>query len=249
MNIAVITAGGIGKRMGCNVPKQFLVVNGKPIILYTLEIFNHHPEIDAIIIVCYKPWMSRMQMMVDKAYLNKVVKIVEGGDEGQQSIYNGLCAAKQWCKEQGQEMSDAIVLIHDSVRPMVPHDLISRNIEEVQKYGNSITVIRPTETFIAKEYGKHRLLERNDIHIVRAPQCFYLDRILRLHQQAISDGKSAYKDCCAMLCFYGIPFHETEGPSTNIKITYPPDILLFRSLMELTEIQTLFDEREIRDDE
>lgn len=239
MNIAIITAGGTGKRMGSRIPKQFLEVNGKPIILYTLEIFNNHPQIDAIIIVCCKPWIKRLQMMVSKAYIEKIVEIVEGGEEGQQSIYNGLCAARQWCGEQGQAASDTIVLVHDSVRPLVSHELITRNIEDVKRYGNSITVISPTETFIVEERGEHRMLERNDIHIVRAPQCFYLDRILQLHQQAIADGKSAYRDCCSMLCDYGVHFHETEGPSTNLKITYPSDILMFRSLIQLRETQQM----------
>lgn len=240
MNIAIITAGGTGQRMGSNIPKQFIEVNGKPIILYTLEVFNNHPLIDAIIVVCCKSWIKRLQKMVDKSYLDKVVKIAEGGEEGQQSIYNGLCAAKQWREEQENEASDTIVLIHDSVRPLVTPDLITRNIEDVQTYGNSITVIRPTETFIVEEDGKHRMLQRNDIHIVRAPQCFYLDKIMELHQQAIADGKSAYRDCCSMLCDYGIPFHETEGLSTNIKITYPSDIFLFRSLIELKEMQSIW---------
>lgn len=240
MNIALITAGGFGQRMGASIPKQFIEVNGKPIIIYTLEMFNNHPEIDGIIIVCCKPWMKRLQMMVNKAFLEKVVKITEGGEEGQQSIYNGLSAAKLWCEEQGCEATDAIVLVHDSVRPLVTHDLISRNIEDVQKYDNAITVVRPTETFVVEEGGKHRMLERNDIHVVRAPQSFYLDKILGLHQRAIADGKMSYKDCCSMMCDYGIEFHETEGPTTNIKITYPSDILLFRSLIEIKEIQIMF---------
>lgn len=240
MNIAIITAGGYGKRMGTSIPKQFIEVNGKPIIIYTLETFNNHPEIDAIIVVCTKQWMKRLQMMVDRAYLEKVVNIVEGGEEGQQSIYNGLCAARTWCQEQGCAPSDAIVLVHDSVRPLVTHDLISRNIEDVRKFGNAITVIRPTETFVVAEEGdRHRMLERSDIHVVRAPQSFWLDKILRLHERALDDGKMAYKDCCSMMCDYCISFHETEGPTTNIKITIPSDILLFRSLIELREVRTM----------
>lgn len=240
MNIAIITAGGTGRRMGATIPKQFMKVNGKAIVLYTIEAFNNHPQIDGIIIVCYKPWMKRLRMMVDQAFLDKVVKIVVGGKERQQSIYNGLCAAEMWCEEQGCKAKDAIVLIHDGVRPLVSQDLITRNIEDVLKYDNAITVIRPTETFIVEENGKHRMFQRNDVHIVRAPQSFYLDKILKLHQLAIVDGKSDYKDCCSMLCDYGIPFHETEGPSTNIKITYPSDMFLFRSLIELREKQTIW---------
>lgn len=240
MVIALITAGGIGQRMGASIPKQFMEVNGKPIILYTLEIFNNHPEIDGIVIACCKPWMKHLQMMVNKAYLEKVVKITEGGDEGQQSIYNGLCAARTWCQEQGCDPSEAIVLVHDSVRPLVTQELISHNIEDVRKFGNAITVIRPTETFVVEENnGRHRRLERNDIHVVRAPQSFRLDKILGLHERALADGKRTYKDCCSMMCDYGMAFHETEGPTTNIKITIPSDILLFRSLIELREVRTM----------
>lgn len=98
--------------------------------------------------------------MVNKAYLDKVVKIVEGGKEGQQSIYNGLCAANLWCEEQGREAKEAIVLVHDSVRPLVANDLITRNIEDVQQYGNAITVIRPTETFNVMELARRCHTER-----------------------------------------------------------------------------------------
>lgn len=239
MNIAIITAGGSGKRMRSSIPKQFIEVNGKPIILYTLETFNNHPEIDVVIVVCTKQWMKRLQMMVNRAYLEKVVKIVEGGEEGQQSIYNGLCAAEEWCNENSIAVSDTIVLIHDAVRPLVTPKLISKNIDDVNKFGNSITVVHPTETFLLKENGMQRLLRRDDILIVRAPQCFYLDKILGLHKRAIDDGKCHFQDCSSMLGAYNVPFHETEGHSTNIKITFPSDILLFRSMLELREVRTM----------
>lgn len=132
------------------------------------------------------------------------------------------------------------MLVHDSVSPLVTQELISHNIEDVRKFGNAITVIRPTETFVVEENnGRHRRLERNDIHVVRAPQSFRLDKILGLHERALADGKRTYKDCCSMMCDYGMAFHETEGPTTNIKITIPSDILLFRSLIELREVRTM----------
>lgn len=233
MNIAIITAGGRGERMGNHIPKQFVEVNGKPIILYTLEVFETHSQIDAIIIVCIKEWIEKMRQLVKHYYINKVVSIVVGGPEGQQSIYNGLCEAERLYPV------DSIVLIHDSVRPMVDQKLISQNIADVERYGNSITVVPSVETFIIEEKETKKMIMREDVHVVRAPQCFHLKDILSLHRQAITDGRSLYRDCCSMLCDYNLPFHETIGPSTNIKITFPSDILMFRSLILLKETQQM----------
>lgn len=233
MNIAIITAGGRGERMGNSIPKQFVEVNGKKIILYTLEVFEKHPQIDAIIIVCLKEWINEVRQLVKHYYIDKVVSIVEGGLEGQQSIYNGLCEAERLYP------ADSIVLIHDSVRPMIDQKLISQNISDAERYGNTITVVPSVETFIVEEKETKKLIKREDVHVVRAPQCFHLKDILALHRQAIADGKSQYRDCCSMLCDYSTPFHETIGPSTNIKITFPSDILMFRSLIQLRETQQM----------
>lgn len=233
MNIAIITAGGRGERMGNSIPKQFVEVNGKKIILYTLEVFENHPQIDAIIIVCLKEWINDVRQLVKHYYINKVVSIVEGGTEGQQSICNGLCEAERLYP------ADSIVLIHDSVRPMIDQKLISQNIADVECHGNTVTVVPSVETFIVEEKETKKMIKREDVHVVRAPQCFRLNDILSLHRQAIADGKSQYRDCCSMLCDYDIPFHETIGPSTNIKITFPSDILMFRSLIQLRETQQM----------
>lgn len=228
MNIAVVLAGGTGQRMGSNVPKQFVDVNGKPVIVHTLEVFENHPLIDAIIVVCIKSWMDRARTMLEKFGIQKVVRIVEGGDCVQQSTYNGLRAANEWVSDKADK--DYLVVVHDSVRPMIGNSLITANIENALKYGNSITVAAPTDTFIIEENGKHRLCSRKQIHIVRAPQVFRLNNILQLHEQAIADGKQGYSDCCSLLCEYGIPFHETMGDNTNIKITYPEDMMMFKRL-------------------
>lgn len=239
MNVAVILAGGRGQRMGGDVPKQFMEVNGKPIIIHTLDVFENHPLIDAIIVVCLEQWTDKVHTMVDIYNINKVAKIIEGGDNVQQSICYGLKAAKEWCvqKAEGktQVTDDCMVVIHDSVRPVINENLITTNIENARIYGNSITVAPPTETFIIEENGKHRLFPRKQVHIVRAPQVFPLNEILKLHEQAAHDGRLDYSDCCSLMCEYGIPFHETMGESTNIKITYPEDIILFQSLISRYE--------------
>lgn len=228
MNIAIVLAGGTGQRMGSDVPKQFIEVNGKPVIVHTMSVFEQHPLIDAIIVVCLKSWMDRARTMLEKFGISKVVRIVEGGDCVQQSTYNGLRAANEWVASIAQKNDkadeDCMVVIHDSVRPMINNELITANIENTRKYGNSITVAPPTDTFVIEENGKQRLCPRKQVHIVRAPQVFRLNDILRLHEQAIADGKQGYSDCCSLLCEYGIPFHETMGDNRNIKITYPEDL-------------------------
>ncbi|MCQ2287515.1 MAG: 2-C-methyl-D-erythritol 4-phosphate cytidylyltransferase [Muribaculaceae bacterium] len=238
MNIAIITAGGKGTRMGNKIPKQFIDVNGKPIIAYTIETFELHPHIDAIVVVCLKEWSEHVRISLKRNYMNKVVRVVDGGDEGQQSIYNGLLAAQDYAREEGCD--NPTVLVHDAVRPMVTPQLITDCINATATHGNAITVAMPTETFILEENGHHRLLDRNRMHIVRAPQCFRLNDILRLHERAIADGKTSYRDCFSMLCDYGVASYEVSGPTTNIKITFPSDIMLFRALLNFNEMQQVF---------
>ena len=134
-NIAVIFAGGSGRRMHTkDKPKQFLLVHGKPIIVHTIEQFENHPEIDGIIVVCIEGWIDYMNDMIYRYRLDKVKKVVPGGKTGQLSIYNGLCAAEEFFGTDG-----TIVLIHDGVRPLIDADTISRNIAAVREFGTAIT--------------------------------------------------------------------------------------------------------------
>ena len=141
MNIAVIFAGGAGVRMNTKSrPKQFLELNGKPIIIYTLELFDNHPQIDAIVVACLKEWIPFLKKMLKKFEINKVVSIVEGGDTGQASIYNGLEAAELFARKQDSAAAEpAIVLIHDGVRPLITEETITDNIQEVRRSGSCIT--------------------------------------------------------------------------------------------------------------
>ena len=129
MNIAVIFAGGVGQRMhSVERPKQFLEMNNKPIIIHTLEHFEKHPQIDAIVIACVEEYIPYLKELLYKHRIEKVKKIVSGGKTGQMSIYNGLCAAKEISSDD-----NSIVLIHDGVRPLINDDVITRNIESVKK--------------------------------------------------------------------------------------------------------------------
>lgn len=239
MNIAVIFAGGIGSRMHTKSrPKQFLELNGKPVIIYTLELFDNHPQIDNIVVVCVESWIQFLQKMLKKFEINKVAKIIPGGETGQDSIYNGLCAAEELA---GGKINETTVLIHDGVRPLITEETITANIEKVKVCGSCITCIPATETFVVKrEDGSLNIPERKDSLIARAPQSFALKDILKAHRKAIAEGRHNFIDSCTMMSHYGYKLGLIEGPMENIKITTPTDFFIFRAMVEVHENQQIF---------
>lgn len=238
MNVAVIFAGGSGNRMHTKSrPKQFLEYNGKPIIIYTLELFDNHPMINGIIVVCIEDWIPFLEKMLKKFEINKVVKIVKGGYSGQESIYNGLVAAEEVTKNA----SDTIVLIHDGVRPLITEETITDNIKTVKEKGNCITCIPATETFIVKqEDGSLEIPTRDNSLIARAPQSFYLNDIIGAHRKAQKEGRADFIDSCTMMSYYGHKMNTIIGPMENIKITTPTDYFIFKAMVEVHENQQIF---------
>lgn len=242
MNIAVIFAGGSGKRMNTKSrPKQFLEYNGKPIIIYTLELFDNHPMIDAIVVVCIESWIPFLKKMLKKFEIDKVVDIIEGGSTGQESIYKGLEAAENYALKTGISENDVIVLIHDGVRPLITEDTISDNINTVKQNGNCITCIPATETFIVKQSdGNLEIPSRPNSLIARAPQSFYLSDILKAHRKAKADRINDFIDSCTMMSHYGHKMATIIGPMENIKITTPTDYFVFKAMVEVHENQQIF---------
>lgn len=234
--IAVIFAGGSGKRMNTVAkPKQFLELNGKPIIIYTLEIFDNHPMIDGIVLVCISDWIPYMRKLIHKFGLTKICEIVSGGDTGQDSIYNGLrCASKHY-------PDDSFVLIHDGVRPLINEQTIIDNINQVRKTGSCITCIPATETFVVSQPdGSLMIPSRADSLIARAPQSFVLRDILCVHEKARTEGRHDFIDCCTMMSYYGYKLSTIIGPMENIKITTPTDYFILRAIEEVRENQQIF---------
>lgn len=236
-NIAVIFAGGAGHRMNTKSrPKQFLELNGKPIIIYTLELFDNHPEIDGIVVACLEEWIPFLEKMIKKFEINKVVKIVSGGSTGQESIYKGLCAAEEIANNE-----ESMVLIHDGVRPLITEETISQNITKVKECGSCITCIPAIETFVVKQAdGTLKIPSRADSLVARAPQSFWLKDIISTHRQAIKEGKNDFIDSCTMMSHYGHTLGLIEGPMENIKITTPTDYFIFRAMNEVHENQQIF---------
>ena len=237
MNIAVIFAGGSGRRMHTKSrPKQFLEYQGKPIIIYTLELFDNHPMIDGIVVACVEDWIPFLEKMLKKFEINKVLKIVPGGASGQDSIYNGLIGAKD---VSGNE--DDIVLIHDGVRPLITEQTITDNIEMVKKERSCITCVPATETFVVtQEDGSLEIPTRANSLIARAPQSFYLKDILSTHEQARREGRNDFIDSCSMMHHYGHKLGRVIGPMENIKITTPTDYFIFKAMVEVHENQQIF---------
>lgn len=241
MNIAVIFAGGVGKRMHTKeLPKQFIKVYGKPIIIHTLQVFDSHPQIDAIVVACVKEWMPYLNSLIEQYRIKKVKSVVTGGDNGQQSIYNGLRAAKSIAYE------DAIVLIHDGVRPFINHDVISLNIEGVKSNGSAITTAKVTETILVVDGGNRidEVPERAKSRVAKAPQSFWLNDILEVHNKAIEEQKYDFIDSCSMMQYYGFPLYLVDGPTENIKVTTPEDIFMMRAVLEAREILNLQEQSE-----
>lgn len=236
MNIAVIFAGGSGKRMNTvSRPKQFLELSGKPIIIYTLELFDTHPDIDGIVVVCIEPWIPFLEKQLKKFEITKVVDIVPGGDTGQDSIYYGLKSVEKHFP------SNSCVLIHDGVRPLITQQTITDNIIKVADKGNCITCIPATETFVVQQKdGSLSIPSRADSMIARAPQSFILSDILSAHERARAEGRHDFIDSCTMMSFYGHQMNTIIGPMENIKITTPTDFFVFRAMVEVHENQQIF---------
>ncbi|MBR4239714.1 MAG: 2-C-methyl-D-erythritol 4-phosphate cytidylyltransferase [Prevotella sp.] len=236
MNIAVIFAGGVGKRMNTvSRPKQFLELKGKPIIIYTLELFDNHPDIDGIIVVCIESWIPFLQKQIKKFEITKVLSVVHGGTTGQDSIYNGLYEATS------KTPMDSIVLIHDGVRPLITPQTITENICHVKQHGSCITCIPATETFVVKQDdGGLSIPERKNSLIARAPQSFILKDIFEAHQRARAEERHDFIDSCTMMSYYGHKLSTIIGPMENIKITTPTDFFIFRAMVEVHENQQIF---------
>lgn len=241
MNIALIFAGGTGARMNTKGrPKQFLELNGKPILIHTIEVFDNHPEIDGIVVVCIESWIPFLEDQLKKFGISKILCVVSGGKNGQESIYKGLCAIDNLVEKTDK----TIVLLHDGVRPLINEETISNNISSVTKYGNCITCAPVTETVIIEKMNdgvlKHEAPNRSDCYFARAPQSFYLQEILDLHRRAIRDGLDCFVDSCSMFEYYGGGIFKIIGPIENIKITTPSDFFIFRAILQVRESQQIF---------
>lgn len=236
MNIGVIFAGGIGTRMNSRaLPKQFLEVNGRPIIVHTLQHFEQHPEIDAVVVAILPVWREHFMKLVNRFELTKVRWVVDGGGTGQQSRHRALQAVAEDCGE------DTVVLIHDGVRPLIDAQLISDNIQSVLVHGSAITCSKVNETIIdSADHGVDRIIPRESLYAARAPQSFRLGEVLDAYDAAVADGEDDTIDSCSVMREYSeTNLRRIDGPVSNIKITTAEDFYICRTYFELVENQQI----------
>lgn len=233
MNVAVIFAGGIGSRMHSKaLPKQFLLMHGKPIIAHTIDVFESSADIDAIVVACVPEWINHLKEIIKKYNIKKIKAIVPGGRTGQESIYNGLLAVKEFSSSK-----DTIVLIHDGVRPLITSKTIHDNIISVRNHGSAITCVKVKETVLVVDENNRILTvpKRDDSRLARAPQSFWINDILNAHQMALQENKTTFIDSCSLMQYYGKQLYLVEGPEANIKVTTPEDFYIMRAMLDAKE--------------
>lgn len=233
---ALIFAGGTGVRMNSKAkPKQFLELHGKPIIIYTIEHFEKHQDVDDIVVVCIKEWIPELRRELHKHGIEKVSNIVAGGVSAFESIYKGLCALKETCH------SEDIILIHDGVRPLISEELISSNIICASANGSAITVDYARETIVESMDGQQvsQVLPREQMRIAKAPQTFCFGDIYKEYEQAYTNGEQ-YVDSCQLMQQKGYKLHAVYSTEYNIKITTPSDFYIFRAVTDALENSQIF---------
>ena len=227
MNIALLIAGGSGNRMHQDIPKQFITVNEKPVIVYTLEAFQNHPEIDVIEVVCIEGWEQVLWAYAKQFNITKLKHVVKGGENGQGSIRNGVFELEKYYD------NDDIVLVHDAIRPMVSSEVISDNIRVALKYGNAVTVIPCAEAMMQTEDGivSTGSYPRDRLKRTQTPQAFKVGEICQLHRDALEAGITNSVASCTLMIEMGKQVYFSSGSEKNIKLTTVEDIDIFKALL------------------
>ncbi len=228
MIYSLIFAGGVGSRMNISTPKQFLDLLGKPVIIRTIEQFQRHSMIDAVCVVCLEGWIPELQRMVSAFGLDKVKYIVPGAATGQQSIYNGL----KVIHDNSPSPSGDIVLMNDGVRPFVSQSIITRCIECVREHGSAVTSAPVPDTIgIVEGSGEiSDIPDRSKCHALKAPQGFWLNEIISVHHQAMSEGSYRFTNSAELFRHYGHKVYTVVDEGVNFKVTSSADIEMMRAL-------------------
>jgi len=232
MNIAILIAGGSGHRMGQDIPKQFINVYDKPVIIYTLEGFQRHPMVDAIEVVCLDGWHDVLNAYAHQFNITKLKWIVSGGNSGQESIRNGVFNL------EGKASDDDIVIIHDGIRPLVDEFVLTDVILKAQKFGNAVTslpyneqifVVNPEDETTTKQYIPRETLRR-----VSTPQAYQFGKLTWAYHKAFEEGigihGSAYTN--TMMVELGETLHFAAGSDKNIKLTTKDDLEMFKGYLK-----------------
>lgn len=229
MNVAIIIAGGVGNRMGQDIPKQFINVYDKPIIIYTLEGFQNHPMVDAIEVVCIDGWHDVLWAYAKQHGIDKLKWVVSGGKTGQESIRNGVYNL------EGKVGEDDVIIIHDGIRPLVEKNVLSDVIVKCQQYGNAVTSLPYNEQIfvIDDDVSTTQYIPRETLRRVSTPQAYKFgllnDKYHEAFEKEIGIYGSSYTN--TMMVELGERLYFAAGSDKNIKLTTVDDIELFKALL------------------
>ena len=230
MNVAIIIAGGSGKRMGQDVPKQFLTVNDKPIIIYTLQNFQYNDNIDEIIVVCVDGWHHVLEAYAKQFGITKLKHIVSGGESGQHSIMNGVKTAYE------KYPADTCVIIHDGIRPLVDESVLNDVIDTCYKYGNGVTSLPYNEQiFVVKDdISTDKYIPRETLRRVSTPQAYKLGKLYDCYIRAVETGVgfTATSYTNTMMVDLGETLYFAKGSDKNIKLTTKDDLQIFMGYLQ-----------------
>lgn len=239
-NIVVIFAGGAGQRMGSEIPKQFLKVCGKDILVHTLDLFQDNEDIDEIYIACIEDWIPYVEDLIQRYNITKVRRVFPGGKSGQDSIFIGLSKVHM-------DHENAIVLIHDGVRPLVSQETISNCIDSIREYGSAVTVTPCFETPVQSPDGiaVDTMPLRSEMYTAQAPQGFYLLDILEAHyrEREINPNYEGIVDSCGLMHKNGVHARLVTGNRGNIKVTTPEDYCTLLGNLNAQDYQQLIELR------
>ena len=236
-NIAIIIAGGVGKRMGQSIPKQFININDKPVLVYTLESFQKHPQIDAIELVCLDGWQNVAQAYATQYGISKLKWIVTGGESGQESIRNGVYNL------EGKVADDDVILIHDGVRPLLNSEVISDVIVKCQKYGNAVTSMPYKEQIFVNdpddETTTEKYIPRETLRRVSTPQAYNFALLDEKYHEAFEKKIGIYGSSYTntMMVDLGVKLHFAAGSDMNIKLTTPENLDFFKAYLNTNHLE------------
>lgn len=227
MNIALIIAGGIGSRMNNYIPKQFINVDDKPILIYTLDVFEAHEEIDAIIISVLDKWEEVVWAYSKQFDITKLKWVVRGGSSNQESIFNGLKELQKWC-----DPNDT-VMVHAANRPMISTEMISDSLKTYKKYGSAVAATPCIELAFLSEDGitGNEYVPREQLFRTQLPQTYSLERFVWAHNMAKEKGIKEAGSSCVLMHELGEKTFFSQGSPNNIKITTNEDLIMFRALL------------------
>ncbi len=225
----MILAGGVDPKFQMTVPKQFVNVFNRPIITYTIEIFQKHPDIDYIAIACLDGWQELIKAYAKQFNISKLKWIIQGGIRGQDSSYNGIMTLQKECKP------DDMIIIHDSIRPMVSDDLISDSIATCRKYGMGVSAVCSMDTIMRSADGRtgDESISRYEVMRVQTPQTYRYDFLYQAHQEASKKGIKGQVDTNSMISKLGHKIYFSKGSELNIKINTIEDVEMFKVLYNI----------------